>query len=222
MTQPSPEAVEAVTRIVQQALQGVTEPLVARLERLEQVLTEDRSQTTPTTPTGLKLARPGMLPVGQTSSVHQATTYLCTMEQRGLSQSECTYRHICLSCHGSHREVNCAGATAATSRETTTTARGKPPFRKEAGQAAKTLTRAPMHTSPHMSAHTPINQFSLSCSTSYLNNDICDDFSYISNESCIMCCEAYDQCACWQGTIEELVAYESSEERPPGIRGMHQ
>ena len=57
-------------------------------------------------------------------------------------------------------------------------------------EAAKTLTRAPMHTSPHMSAHTPINQFSLSCSTSYLNNDICDDFSYISNESCIMCCEA--------------------------------
>ena len=30
--------------------------------------------------------------------------------------------------------------------------------------------------------------------------------------SCIMCCEAYDQCACWQGTIEELVAYESAEE----------
>ena len=46
MTQPSPEAVEAVTRIVQQGLQGVTEPLVARLV---QVMTEDRSQTTPTT-----------------------------------------------------------------------------------------------------------------------------------------------------------------------------
>ena len=49
MTQPSPEAVEAVMRIVQQALQGVTEPLAARLDQLEQVVTEDRSQTTPTT-----------------------------------------------------------------------------------------------------------------------------------------------------------------------------
>ena len=27
-----------------------------------------------------------------------------------------------------------------------------------------------------------------------------------------MCYEAYDQCACWKGTIEELVAYESAEE----------
>ena len=76
-------------------------------------------------------------------------------------------------------------------------------------EAAKTLTRAPMHTSLHKSSHTLINQFWLSCSTSYLNNDICDDFSYLSNGSRIMCCEAYDQCACWQ---EELVAYESSEE----------
>ena len=66
MTQPSPEAVEAVTRIVQQALQGVTEPLVARLDRLEQVMTEDRSQTTPT--------MAGMLTSGGASQAFQAVS----------------------------------------------------------------------------------------------------------------------------------------------------
>ena len=76
MTQPSPEAVEAVTRIVQQALQGVTEPLVARLE---QVMTEDRSQTTPTTAGmltsgGASQAFPAISAIGGTPSGREHTS----------------------------------------------------------------------------------------------------------------------------------------------------
>ena len=53
--------------------------------------------------------------------------------KEGCRSPDCTYRHMCLACHGPHREPQCSMGPTATMRNTP---RQKPPFRKDFGPSA--------------------------------------------------------------------------------------